>query len=410
MQTSCSGISLGNVADGPHIPTRHLHSRDRPGIESAPPARLPGGEGCERDLGRRWPVILRLVRGRVAVGDVPHLLAALRARLRPTGASSDQIPWVVGLRHAADDVGFLGLSAWPDVDDLRRFHGGDLGSLSQPGLEEFIDDVAISHFEDVGEPGEGDSSTGLDMGAGAIGILAGSIRPNDEPVVHDMIRGVRQQVAAAGVSRLRVGQRIGANGAVEIAVVAFWTDRSRLRSFARDRAEVAVDPAFTSHLTAWSFETYACLGPDRFRLEPSGPAVLVTDRDGWCNDASAGVEAVLGVPGELIVHRRLADVVDEPELATAALDDLATSGTAAGMLELALPGGRIVEVRYRAAVDRTAADRHHWVLELPGRVHYDRPIHEIAADALSSPDDRISSTDDRISSTDDPLLIEPYRV
>lgn len=301
---------------------------------------------------------------------------------------------MVGLRHTADDVGFLGLSAWSDVDSLRRVHPGDLGSLANGEVELYLSDLSISHFEDVGDAGEGGddgAEMSLDPGARAIGIVTGSIRPNDEPVVHEMIRAVREKVATAGVSRLRVGQRIGAGGAVEIAVVAFWSDRDRIRSFARGRTEGAIDPAFTSHLTTWSFETYACLGPERVLLEPSGPAVLVTDADGWCIDVSAGVEAVLGVAGELLVHRRLAEVADDPVLVTAALDDLVTSGSAAGMLELGLPDGRTIEVRFRAAADPSAIERHHWVLELPDGAHDDRPLEEIASEALSS--------------TDDPLLV-----
>lgn len=326
-------------------------------------------------------MILRLVRGRVAAGNVPRLLAALRDVVRPAHPETDPVQWVVGLRdHGGDDAGFLGLTAWPDYDLLRGVVAKGPTALGVPGLEPLIDDVRIGHFEDVGDPDER-----MDMTCPVLGLLTGTVRPNAEPVVHEMIRGVREQVAAAGVRALRVGQRVADDGSVEIAVLAFWADRTLLRAFALGRAEGAIDPRFVSNLTSWSFETYACLGPGRLMFEPTGPALVVTDRDGWFIDVSPGVEAILGIPGELLLHRALPDLIEDRDLSAAAFEDLRSTGSASGMVELRLPDGRTAEVGYRAVADIENA-RATWLLELPGRVRDDRPIEQIAGDAFGRPE------------------------
>ncbi|HEY3522113.1 MAG TPA: PAS domain-containing protein, partial [Candidatus Limnocylindrales bacterium] len=133
------------------------------------------------------------------------------------------------------------------------------------------------------------------------------------------------------VQALYAGRRITDEG-TEIAVVAVWRDRLSLHAFARSRPTGAIDPAFSSQLEPWLFETYDCLPPDRLTIPPTGPATLVVDEAGRCVDATPGVEGVLGMPGELLIGKGLGEVLD---------------GTSRGVLDEALGADRTASVRLR---------------------------------------------------------------
>src|SRR2546426_11581252 len=113
------------------------------------------------------------------------------------------------------------LSMWTDFEAIRAVAGGgtdrDLSEVAASGL---LHQVSVDHFEVV-EPVD---SGPVMLDGAVLGVIRGMIRPGAEPEVHDLIRGVRDQVIAAGVVALHVGRRV-VSGTSELIVVAIWRDR-----------------------------------------------------------------------------------------------------------------------------------------------------------------------------------------
>lgn len=295
-------------------------------------------------------MILRLLRASMRPEDVPTVVAALRADADEARAWQGMVSWTHGIRHDGGLVHGLTVSVWSDYDALLRVSGGrpnrDVSDVSQTGL---LRDVSAEHYE-LTEPHE---VTDVAPHAEVLGVVWGTIRPNVESAVHEMVRSIRPTVSAAGVGGLYIGRRV-ARGRTEIVVIAPWRDRLSLHEWARSRPVGAIDPAFTSQLDAWRFETYDSLSPDRLAVEPSGPAVLVVDDERRFIDATAGVEAVLGFPGELLLRRTIDEVTTAPAARTLASRWRTIAAAGTGELSLTVAPWPGTELAVRATVTRDA--------------------------------------------------------
>jgi PAS domain-containing protein len=293
-------------------------------------------------------MIIRLLRGQVQAGQEGNLVDRLRAlgSDRPTPAGF--VGATVGFRRASDSLGFLALSTWESVESISAAASGRPdGALPGQSAGE-LEGITIDLFEVAdGPPLPVDAVAG-----GALGIIWARVAPHAEAAAHDMIRAVGPEVGAAGVAGLHVGRRVIGDH-TELLVVASWRDRVALHEFAQRRANGTFDPAFLRLMTEWRFETYDCLAPGSPSLPAPGPAVLLADSKARFVDASVGIEALLGVPAELVLRQTLVDLTPPERRAEAArlwAEFLAT-GAAAGTFEILRPDGTRLEVAFRAEAD-----------------------------------------------------------
>jgi PAS domain-containing protein len=245
-----------------------------------------------------------------------------------------------GIRREGELIRGLALSAWTDYDSLLRVAEGrpdrDVSDVWRTGS---LRDVTAEHYE-LTDP----MASPVDLEAGVLGVIWGIIRPNVEGSVHEMIRSIRPTVSAAGVGTLFIGRRV-VHGRTEVVVVAPWRDRISLHEFARSRTVGAIDPAFTAQLDQWRFETYdavASASPESAASE----AILIVDEEGRCVDATTGVEALVGFPGELLLRRTLEEIVQPARRLALARDWKSVTTAGHGQLDLRLAPwpGKEVEV------------------------------------------------------------------
>jgi hypothetical protein len=302
-------------------------------------------------------VILRLLRASFRPENAPAIIAALRAEANQVRSWPGLLAWTHGVRREGSLIHGLTLSGWSDLDALMRVAGGrpdrDMSEVWRTGA---LRGVSAAHYE-LTEPADG---ADLTFSGDVLGVVWGTIRPNVEGAVHDMVRAIRPTVAAAGVGTLYIGRRVNEQR-TEIVVVAPWRDRLSLHEWARTRPVGAIDPAFTSQLDDFRFETYDSIAPERFSGLPSGPAVLTVDDAGLCIDATPGVEAVLGTPGEMLLHHPLRALVgDGADELLAAL----TSRTPTDLVLTIRPWpGRSVAIRATVEPDNPRAGLHALSLE-----------------------------------------------
>ena len=138
-------------------------------------------------------------------------------------------------------------------------------------------------------------------------------------------------------------------------------------------------------MTEWRFETYDCLGPDRFLVPGSGPAVLLADDGGRYVDASPGVEALLGVPGEFILHGELEDITPEENRAEirVAWRSFLEAGHQEGTVVLRRHDGTRLTVKFRARANCPHPGLHASLLSLPGDDSLDgQRLEQVVAEAF----------------------------
>ncbi len=325
-------------------------------------------------------MIIRLLRGTVPAGQEAALVGRLRALAIDapmrgfTGAT-------FGFRRGGPELGFMALTTWESIDAIAQLTAGAPDGpvpAQLPGRE--VEHVSIDLFEAADE-----SLAVLDGDVAALGLIWGKIAPHAESAAHEMIRASAQGIAAAGVRGLHVGRRVH-DGQSELLVVASWRDRLALHAFAQRRENGAIDPEFLKLLTDWRFETYDCLAPGALKLAPAAPAVLLADDTGRYIDASPAIEAILGVPAELVMGRTLVDFTppDRRGAAEAAWQSFLDAGSGQGTFDLLRPDGRVVTVVYRALANCPDSGIHASVLCVPGEAETDRPVASIVADLFPS--------------------------
>lgn len=325
-------------------------------------------------------MIIRLLRGQVPTGQEGNLVGRLRALGSGRPERAGFVGATFGFRRAGDSLGFLALSTWESVEAISAATAGrpDAAFPGQPAGDA-LEGITIDLYEVAdGPPIPVDAIAG-----GALGMVWARVAPHAEAAAHDMIRAVGPEVGAAGVAGLHVGRRV-IKDHTELLVVASWRDRVALHEFAQRRASGTLDPAFLRLMTDWRFETYDCLAAGSPSLPTPGPAVLLADSQANFVDASVGIEALLGVPAELVLRQTLADLTpperraDSARLWTAFLE----AGEAAGTFEILRPDGTRLEVAFRAESDCPRPGIHASVLSPAGSAPDPRPVRDLAAVAF----------------------------
>lgn len=339
-------------------------------------ASIIGASGVPQVASGGHAIIIRLLRGRVPKGQEGRLVERLRG-LDETGSRVGFAGATFGFRRSGDELGFLALSTWELFEAISQATAGPPdGTIASQPAGETLDAVTIDLFEAA----DGPPLPVRELAGGALGMITASVAPHAEAAAHEMIRNVGPEVGAAGVAGLHIGRRVLA-GRTELLVVASWRDRLALHVFAQNRASGTLDPAFLRLLTDWRFETYDCLGPGATALPAAGPAVLLADDDARYVDASPSIEAIIGVPAELVVRQTLADLTPPGHRADAAAQWAAflADGRASGEFDLVRADGGLVRVQFRALADCPRAGIHASVIGPVGQPPDPRSVAEIVA-------------------------------
>ncbi|HTC86400.1 MAG TPA: PAS domain-containing protein [Candidatus Acidoferrum sp.] len=327
-------------------------------------------------------MIIRLLRGRVPDGRHEALLERLRALVAESQRPAGMLSGSVGFRRDGDELHFLALSTWESLDAISDRTGG------QPGLPIFEDaalipEVTIDLFEMADE--SADTDPVAVEGSSAIGLMLGRVERHAESTAHEMIRAIAPEVRRAGVTALHVGRRLQGDR-VEVLAVAMWRDRLSLHRFGKSRTTGTLDPAFLRLMTEWRFETYDSIDVGQLGLPASGPAILLADDQGRYVDASPGVEALLGIPAELILRQTIADLTGPADAheVSAAWAAFLKAGHAEGTWTLIRADGRSVTVGFRAQADCPSPGIHASVLSRLGAPVDDRPVEAIVEESFPS--------------------------
>ncbi len=335
-------------------------------------------------------MILRLFRATLRPGAEPEVLRRLRADTLPEiRAMSGLHAFTSGFRHEAGRTQHLALSTWSDLAAIEAHAGSLERSVVSTPSHDIFEDVSVDHYELV-EPEDAEVVT---LEGPVIGVVRAHVAPNSDASAIDAVRESREEVTAAGVLALHIGRRVHGYQ-TELAILAVWRDRQSLRRFASRRSGALIRPAFLDQLTDWAFETWDCISADRLGIPPAGPAVLVADDSGRYVDASPGVENLLGVPGELVLGRTVADL-SGPELRDAFPASWASflqQRRQEGRYTLTLPGGGCVDVRFRAAANVPEPGLHASVLDRPDEPEDPRPVAEVVAEAFREAPARVAAS------------------
>jgi PAS domain-containing protein len=323
-------------------------------------------------------MIIRLLHARVPDGHELVFLERLRGIVqtgdRPRGLAAASF----GFRRDGRELHFLALTTWESLDAIADVSGGDPAS---PIVQDdtFVPDISIDLYEAATDSTWAGARSGT-----TLGLIRGRVARHAEVTAHDMVRAVGPEVARAGVTALSVGRRI-VEGEVELLIVATWRDRLSLHRFGKARTSGTLDPAFLSLLTDWRFETYDALDPATLLMPPAGPAILLADDEGRYVDASPGIEALLGVPAELVIRQTIRDLTppDTQVDFDGAWQAFLEAGHGSGRWTLQGADGTPIQLRFRAQANCPSAGVHASVLNrLDDDGSTDRPIAEMVAEAF----------------------------
>jgi len=337
-------------------------------------------------------VILRIFRSVLRPGSDAELLSRLREvgpRCLAAGVPSD---FTYGFRNEAGRTLFLAVSAWPSYESLLELTGGDIqGRVRMLPLGDVVASHRVETFERLPPITER-----LDVVEGrVIGMVTATVAPHREATAQANIHAGAQAALEAGALAAHVGRRDN-DDRTSVACVIVWPRRSTMIRFLRSRDLPMMDPSVTRDLSTWRFETYTALAPERLLVPPAGPAVLVIDNSGNVVDTTPGLEAVLGMPGELLQGRSLLDLASDDrsrvDLSRRFLETRVSHGT----IELLRPDGRRTTVRYRSMADVPAPGLRASVLTPPDQPEDLRPTASIIHEALGE-------------SFEAPMLIDPSR-
>jgi PAS domain-containing protein len=280
--------------------------------------RARSGRPCRAEASayvQRPRVILRLLRGSLSPADTPRFTSLLREAVRPAAAAVDGLAsFGTGTRDDGDTLTFAAFSTWRDMTAIDNSMQGRSGpTRTFLSLEGLVDFEEPEHFE-LAEELAGSDATRAVTPAGAIGIVRAVFRPGAEGQGLDMVRRQQHQLIASGdVGSLLIGRRVH-GPSLEIVAVAMWLDRDRMQTFLVERPEgPGLDPRFVDLATDLRFETFDVLDLAAPIVRVGEPAVLVLDADRVVVDASPAVERQLGRPAELLLGRRLDDMVADDE-------------------------------------------------------------------------------------------------
>ena len=262
-------------------------------------------------------MILRLLRGSLSAADTPRFTSLLREAVGPAAVAVDGLAsYTTGTRDEGDTLTFAAFSTWRDMTAIDNSMQGRSGpTRTFLSLEGLVDFDEPEHFELAEEEGGNDAARAVAT-AGAIGIVRAVFPPGTEGQGLDMVRRQQHQLLATGdVGSLLIGRRVR-GPSLEIVAVALWLDRDRMRTFLVERPEgPGLDQRFVDLATDLRFETFDVLDLAAPVVRFGEPAALVLDVDRVVVDASPAMERRLGRPAELLLGRRLDDMVAEEERA-----------------------------------------------------------------------------------------------
>lgn len=323
-------------------------------------------------------MIIRLLHARVPEGRELAFLDRLRGIVQSGHRPGGLVAASFGFRRDGSELHFLALTTWESIDAIAQATGG--GPASPIVTDDVIvPEISIDLFEAAA-----DSTWPNVMSGTTLGLIRGRVARHAEVTAHEMVRAVAPEVAKAGVTALSVGRRID-EGEVELLIVATWRDRLSLHRFSKGRTSGTLDPAFVKLLTDWRFETYDVIDPEALLVPPAGPAILLADDQGRYVDASPGIEALLGLPGELVMHRTIEDLTP-PDLRTdfdTQWQAFLRAGHGSGRWTLQRADGTRVVLAFRAQADCPTSGVHASVLtRLDDEAARDLSIAELVAEAF----------------------------
>jgi PAS domain-containing protein len=323
-------------------------------------------------------MILRLWRAPIHQGVEAAFLDRLRLLVPRFQAAQEPLDFTYGFRHEAGRTTFLAVSTWTDIAAIEESNGRDVDeSLIEGGLGEMADASDAETYERLPPASE----RLADEDGRVLGVVTGTFQQGHEATAQAMVDRSAGAALQSGALAAHMGRRLDGDR-VSFAVVVVWPKRDTMTRFVRARELPAVDPAFTAHLSTWRFETYNVVAPERLMVPADGPAVLVVDGEGRYVDATPGVEAVLGVPGELLNGRSIlelaADDVARADLRRRFLE----TGVSHGLIDVVRPDGRRSRLRYRSVADVPAPGLRASVLTVPTEPEDPRPTAELVEEAL----------------------------
>jgi PAS domain-containing protein len=322
-------------------------------------------------------MILRLWRAPILPGLEAAFLDRLRVFVPRFQAAPEPLDFTYGFRHEAGRTTFLAVSAWSDMAAIEDAARGNGLTLSNVGLEEFADDIGIETYERL--PPISDYLATED--GRVLGVVTATIQPGREVTAQAMIDRGATAALGAGALAAHVGRRLDRDQ-VSVAVVVVWPKRDTMTRFVRSRDIPALDPAFTAHLSTWRFETYNVVAPERLIMPAEGPAVLIVDGEGRYLEATPGIEAVLGVPGELLHGRSILELAADDAARADLRRRFLETGVSHGIIDVLRPDGRRARLRYRSVADVPAPGLRASVLTAPTDPDDPRPTAEIVDEAL----------------------------
>jgi PAS domain-containing protein len=323
-------------------------------------------------------MILRLWRAQIRPGRDAAFLDRLREISGPFQAAPEPLDFTFGFRHEGGRTTFVGVSTWSSFDAIDTVGGpGAQAGGGDSRLEELADTVDAETFERLPPLAE----RLADDDGRVLGVVTATILGGHESIAQSMIDRSADAAIRAGALAAHIGRRLDGERAT-VAIVVVWPKRDTMTRFVRSRDIPALDPAFTAHLTSWRFETFDVVSPERLMVPAEGLAVLILDAVGRYLEATPGVEAVLGIPGELLHGRSILELSPDDEGQADLRRRFLETGVSHGTIDVLRPDGRTVRLRYRSVADVPAPGLRAAVLSRPNEPDDPRPTSVIVAEAL----------------------------
>ena len=323
-------------------------------------------------------MILRLWRAPIRPGAESAFLERLREIAVPARDAPEPLDFTFGFRNEGGRTTFIGVSTWSSFDAIGSAAGGEARSgVGDAGLEALAESVEPEMFERLPPASE----RLADSEGRVLGVVTATILAGHEAVAQSMIDRSADAAMRAGALAAHIGRRLDRDRA-SVAIVVVWPKRDTMTRFVRSRDIPALDPAFTAHLATWRFETFNVVSPERLLVPAEGPAVLVVDDGGRYVEATPGVEAVLGIPGELLHGRSVLELAPNDAARADLRRRLLETGVSHGLIEVVRPDGQVARLRYRSVADVPAPGLRASVLSVPGDPDDPRPTSVIVVEAL----------------------------
>lgn len=250
------------------------------------------------------------------------------------------------------------VSVWRDVESMRRACGdGPDDRLIGVHLGLPFQPTGSRHFELV------DRAFGAlpPEGIALLRIVTIRARPNEEARLVEILRARQPRMMDLGLVGSQVGRRVVAGGEVEALVASLWLDRETVTDAAgRSDLTALPDP---EDVAAWQ-DRMAVEAYDAIEIAPRlpatiGPPLFIVDGELRIVDITATAAAILGLPAEEMVGRRVEDMsLMDPERRRELVERLLEEGSVTGETAWRVPDTGTVSLRFVARRDVPIAGRH----------------------------------------------------